>query len=158
MKTVILIRFGIPTVLPKERQLFDEICGETRVGIAGQLGKIGIIAGFKTKLSPHEIATMYEELADSTQDQLPVIVVYPDEVGLNFKDFGFDHFMQAFHQACAEADADAEEAADPQPEAEPTIKCTLSLDDLLDKISAIGTKNLTQAEHERLQELTKNLH
>jgi hypothetical protein len=151
MKTVILIRFGTPQVLPKEKQLFDQIAGEARVGIAGALGQVAIIAAFKTSLSPHKIATMYEELADSTSDRLPTLVAHPEDIGLNFKDFGFDEFMEAFQSACAQADI--EESA-PQSDA-PIQVCTLSLDDLLDLVSAKGIKNLTTEESARLQELSK---
>lgn len=149
MKTVILIRFGIPTVLPKEAKLFDEICGEARMGIAGALGKFGIIGAVRTSLSPHEIAAKYEELADSTGDRMPVIVAYPEDLGLNFKDFGFDGFMQEFYKKCAEA------GIEEQPKEEPIQACNMSLDELLDLVSAKGLKNLTPEESARLQELSK---
>ena len=149
MKTVIFIRFGTPEVLPKEVTLLNEICGKAKAGIAGSFAKIGIIGAVHTSLSPHEIAAKYEEMADATGDRMPIIVAYPEDLGLNFKDVGFDGFMKEFYKKCAET------GIEEQPKEEPIQTCNLSLDELLDLVSIKGLKNLTPEESVRLQELSK---
>lgn len=160
MKTLVIMRFGIPQVLPHERTIFDTIGAETKVGVVGKFGQIGYIGIFKTGFSPDEVTHMFNLAAEEHGDTLPVMVTELKNLSANLGAVGFDSLIEKYKEAeqlAQSLDVDGD-PGDEQPEDEPTIKCTLSLDDLLDKISAVGTKNLTQAEHERLQELTKNLH
>ena len=150
MKTVLVIRFGLPTVLQKETQLFNEIGGEAKAGIAAPFGGMGIMALFKTDFTPIEIAAKYSKLAEETNDTLPVIAAEPEQIGIDLSAAQYNELVAEFEKSFGEVTE--------QPTSNQVQECVMSLDELLDKIAAVGTKNLTESETARLQELTNNLH
>lgn len=149
---MVIIRFGVPQVLPHEKPVLDAIGSNTRVGIIGAFGTIGYIGLFKTHMEANEIAQLFKEAAASKNDELPVIVTPLETMGYDLTPIGFDHLLQAY----AEAEAQAKEMGFDGEQL--TTKCNLTLDELLDKIAVVGSQNLTEKEKARLKELTNNLH
>lgn len=158
MKTLVIIRFGTPKLLQHERPIFDTIGAETKVGVIGSFGQIGYIGLFKTGFSPEEVTHMFARVEEEHGDELPVIVTALSDMSSNMQTFGFDQLLAAYleaeEQAIQMGFGGKQAEADPEPE--PIVKCTLSLDELLDKVSAVGGfNNLSPVEQARLQELSK---
>lgn len=152
MKTMVIIRFGTPKLLSFEPAIFASFDPE-RVGVVGVLGQIGIIGLIKTDACPQEIVQSFDEIAQMTNDKLPVMVGEVGEIGMNLEVFGFGKFLEEFNKRCTAAGIEGETTA-PEPEA-PNQVCNLSLDELLDLVSAKGVKGLTPEESARLHELSK---
>jgi hypothetical protein len=144
-KKVIIIRFGNQKPLPKEFPIFEEIGMEYGGGCSFAAG---IISLFMTTKTPDEIVEMYRKVAEETDDQLPVIVEYFDPIkhaSLVESPVFFPELKKMntmFDSAYGSAETRTKE-------------CTLSLDELLDLVSAKGIKGLTSDEYKRLQELSK---
>lgn len=149
MKTLVIMRFGIPNLLPHEKPIFDTIGAESKVGVIAAAGHIGYIGIFKTGFSPNEVVHMFTRVAEEKGDRLPVIVTELDKMNADFAALNFQSLVDAYHEAEETAKAMGF-GTEPQ-----VTKCELSLDELLDLVSAKGIQNLTPEETMRLQELSK---
>lgn len=143
-KLIVAIRLGTPVPLSKEMPLIRKILdGEMGMGAGMPLGEVGVVSLFHTHWKPKEIETGFKELAEATNDILPIIAF---ELGT--EQVGFDLQMPAFQQMLAEMQS--------RIAAVPTVNY-LTLDQLLDLVKERGgVANLSTEELSRLQELSKN--
>lgn len=141
-RKVFIFRFGTPMPTPKEFGIIDEITGNTRraTGMGTPFGMLSIV---ETSLSPAEIVSIFDRVADENGDALPTIVFEEsDKVSFNFHPEFFGDF-----EACNRA-FDEEFGTS-------STQCTLSLDELLDLVKSKGLSKFTEAELKRLKELSK---
>jgi hypothetical protein len=143
-KLIVAIRLGVPTTLPKEMPLIRKILdGELGMGSGMSLADIGTVSLFHTSWTPKEIEEGFRDLAEATDDTLPIITF---ELGED--KVGFDLQLPDFQQMVSEMQ---ERVAD-----QPTVN-HMTLDQLLDLVQARGgVANLLPEELSRLQELSKN--
>lgn len=143
-KLIVAIRLGTPAPLPKEMPLIRKILdGEMGMGAGMPLGEVGVISLFHTHWTPKEIEAGFKELAEATNDVLPIIAF---EFGT--EQVGFDLQMPAFQQMLAEMQSRIAAVS--------TVNY-LTLDQLLDLVKERGgVMNLSTEELSRLQELSKN--
>jgi hypothetical protein len=156
-KNMLIIRFGTPMPLPKEVKLMNEQIvhpDDMAAGLAfgSNLNGMGIVSIVRTHLGTAEITRLYQELATSTGDRLPVIVQDLDEGSYNLSDFQeFDPMVQAYRDTLKETEH-------PQSAEPSTQKVEMSLDDLLDLANRKGgVANLSADELQLLDKLSKNL-
>ena len=149
MKEILILRFGKNHPLPKEIPLIHAICGPELESAQGMpLGDVGTLSIVRTTWSPKEIADAFRELAEKTDDQLPVIVVELEQGGHHLADF------KGFEQALKELRGQA--VKPPTKTKAPAIqRCELDLDELLDIVSAKGMRGLNKQQRDRLKELSK---
>jgi len=141
-KKVIILRFGASMPTQKEFGIMDKITGGTRRA-TGCGTPFGVLSIAETRMSPKEIADLFDQVAKEHDDALPVIVFEADgTTGYNFDPFFFHHFEECDQEFDREFGT-------------PSTQCTLSLDELLDLVKAKGMANMTTEELKRLKELSK---
>lgn len=141
-KKIVIFRFGSVQPTRKEYAIIGTITGGTRraVGCSTPFGVISIV---ETELTPTQITELYIDVANESEDSLPVIVWDASgDTGVNLCPQMFEHFEQ-INSDFDEMFGDAR------------TECTLSLDELLDLIQVKTLAKLTEAELKRLKELSK---
>lgn len=143
-RLIVTLRLGTPIPLPKELPLIRKILdGEMEMGVGSPLSDVGVISILYTNWTPKEIETGFKELAEETNDTLPIIAFELGEERI-----GFDLQISAFHSMTKELQA--------RIAARPTIEY-LTLDQLLDLVKERGgVANLSAEELSRLHKLSKN--
>lgn len=144
-KLIVAIRFGVATPFPKEMPLISKILGgDLDLGSGMPCAGLGVISLFYTSWTPKEIEVGFREVAEKTDDVLPIIAFELGDTRV-----GFDLQIPGFEQMVDEVKARIAE--------KPTINY-LTLDQLLDLVRERGgVANLTTEELTRLQELSKKL-
>jgi hypothetical protein len=138
-KKLVIFRFGSESPLRKEVAIIQAITGGTGRGI-GIGSNFGVISIVETEFTPKEVESLYTQVANEENDELPVIVWDPNgDTGFNLPVGFFPQFSRAMKEF--------DDVYGNQ--------CTLSLDELLDLVKAKGVNNLTEEEMKRLKELTK---
>jgi hypothetical protein len=151
-KNMLVIRFGTPVPLPKEVKLVnDKIVAPEDIALAvgSSFHGMGVASIFRTSLTAKEIALLFEDLAKSTGDILPVIVQDLDDEGFSLPAVsGFDQMVADYRKLL--------EGTSAQPQ--PTVQHNMSLDDLLDLANRKGgVSKLSADEMQLLEKLSKNL-
>ena len=141
-KKVIILRFGSVIPLKKEFAIMSALTegsGEA-IGCGTHIGVISIV---NTQFAPNHIVELFKNVAEETDDTLPVIAWYADgDVGFDLTSELFENFRECnreFDEAFGEA----------------RTQCTLSLDELLDLVNTKGLPKFTEEELKRLKELSK---
>lgn len=140
MKKIFIFRFGATRPLPKEFPIMKAITVDSNLAL-GCDTPYGTLSIVLTGSSPAEILNLYQQVAEDTSDELPVIIWEEGQVvhsldGQIFKtveelNIEFDRLVGA-------------------------TPVNLTLDELLELISARGgVDKLSTSELERLKELTK---
>lgn len=141
-KKLIIFRFGSAMPTQKENQIMSIITGGTREA-TGCSTPFGVVSIVNTHMTPAEVTSLFNRVADETSDALPTIVFEANgNVGFNFHPEFFDHFAEC-NQAFDESFGTV------------TNKCVLSMDELLELVHKKGVTGLTEAELTRLKELSK---
>lgn len=151
-KKIAIIRLGVAQPLPKEIPIIMEISeGAEKCAFGGSCGA-GVLSLVYTTYSPSEIAEKFKQLADATDDTLPVIVfeLGSPNVCFDFSKMAIDPMIAAFEDMCAEMDG--------APASQAKVTIELSLDQLLDlATSRGGIDKLSAEELKRLEKLSKDL-
>lgn len=140
MKKIFIFRFGSTRPLPKEFPIIKAIAADSNLarGCDTPFGTLSIVL---TGFSPEEILNLYQQVAEDTGDELPVIIW---EEG------------QVVHSLAGQIFKTVEELNREFDKLVAGQSVTLSLDELLELISARGgVDKLSTSELERLKELTK---
>lgn len=140
MNKLFIFRFGATCPLPKEKPIIKTITADSGIalGLSTSCGTLSIVL---TGFSPSQIVELYQQVADETRDELPVIV-WPVEAGAdNLQGVLFDGvegLIAEFNEMTCQA------------------PINLTLDELLELISVRGgVDKLSQSELARLKELTQ---
>jgi hypothetical protein len=153
-KNMLIIRLGSPLPLPKEVKLMNEKIVhpedmEAGLAFGWDLCGMGIVSLVRTHLGAAEITRLYQELADSTGDFLPVVVQDLDDGGCGLGS------VKGFNQMVSDYRALLQEPVPVEPS---TQKVEMSLDELLDLASSKGgVSKLSADELQLLEKLSKNL-
>ena len=141
-KKVIILRFGSAVPLKKEFAIMTTLT-EGSGECVGCSTAIGVISIVNTQFTPTQIAELFRNVAEETDDDLPVIAWYADgDACFNLTSELFENFRE-----CNEA-FDATFGNGKQ-------ECTMNLDELLDLVNSKGLQQFTDAELKRLKELSK---
>ena len=156
-KNMLIIRLGTPLPLKKEVKLMNEKIVhpedmEAGLAFGWDLCGMGIVSLVRTHLGAAEITRLYQELAESTGDFLPVVVQDLDEGGC-----GLDS-VKGFSQMVSDYRALLTESV-PQQQQQPSGQAIeMSLDELLDLANRKGgISQLSADERQLLEKLSKNL-
>jgi hypothetical protein len=153
-KNMLIIRLGSPLPLPKEVKLMNEKIVhpedmEAGLAFGWDLCGMGIVSLVRTHLGAAEITRLYQELADSTGDFLPVVVQDLDDGGCGLSS------VKGFNQMVSDYRALLQEPVPVEPS---TQKVEMSLDELLDLANRKGgVSKLSADELQLLEKLSKNL-
>jgi len=140
MNKLFIFRFGATHPLLKEKPIIKTISADSGIalGLSTSCGTLSIVL---TSFSPSQIVELYQQVADETRDELPVIV-WPVEAGADNLGGGLfdgvEGLIEEFNKMTGQA------------------PINLTLDELLELISVRGgVDKLSQSELARLKELTQ---
>jgi len=148
-KAMVIIRLGTTTPLTKEMPIIIAASGsDLEKSIGGGIQETGLISMIYTDWSPDKIIKAFAQVAEVTEDILPLIVFELNNpaIGINL------NHVSNFKQM---AEDFLKSIEDTQNEPAPNHVVNLSLDELLDLVNEKGLANLTAAELTRLKDLTK---
>ena len=156
-KNMLIIRLGSPLPLQKEVKLMNEKIVhpedmEAGLAFGWDLCGMGIVSLVRTHLGAAEITRLYQELAESTGDFLPVVVQDLDDGGC-----GLDS-VKGFSQMVSDYRALLTESVQQQQQQPSGQAIEMSLDELLDLANRKGgISQLSADERQLLEKLSKNL-
>jgi hypothetical protein len=156
-KNMLIIRLGTPLPLPKEVKLMNEKIVhpedmEAGLAFGWDLCGMGIVSLVRTHLGAAEITRLYQELADSTGDFLPVVVQDLDEGGCGLSS------VKGFNQMVSDYRALLQEPVPQQQQQSNCHQVEMNLDELLDLANRKGgVSKLSADELQLLEKLSKNL-
>ena len=156
-KNMLIIRLGAPLPLQKEVKLMNEKIVhpedmEAGLAFGWDLCGLGIVSLVRTHLGAAEITRLYQELAESTGDFLPVVVQDLDDGGC-----GLDS-VKGFSQMVSDYRALLTESVQQQQQQPSGQAIEMSLDELLDLANRKGgISQLSADERQLLEKLSKNL-
>ena len=156
-KNMLIIRLGTPLPLQKEVKLMNEKIVHPEDMAAGlafgwDLCGLGIVSLVRTHLGAAEITRLYQELAKSTGDFLPVVVQDLDDGGCGLDSVkGFSQMVSDYRALLT--------GSVPQQHQQPSGQAIeMSLDELLDLANRKGgISQLSADERQLLEKLSKNL-
>lgn len=158
-KNMLIIRLGTPLPLQKEVKLMNEKIVhpedmEAGLAFGWDLCGMGIVSLVRTHLGAAEITRLYQELAESTGDFLPVVVQDLDEGGCGLDSVkGFSQMVSDYRALLPESVPQQQQYQQPSGQ---TIE--MSLDELLDLANRKGgVSQLSADELQLLEKLSKNL-
>ncbi len=140
-RDLVIIRFGVPTPLKKEIDIVSHLSEQDLEGsVCGSMGDMGLISIIRTRFTEKEVVAAFKKVADETGDTLPTLVFELDSPKVA-------HFLEDMLEFGKLVDQFKEYYG--------TKKCTMSIDELLDRLNQVGIERLTPAELTRLKELTQ---
>lgn len=148
-KLIVILRFGASHPLGKEIPLFEKLLeANPEHGCAVGIEGVGLFSIIHTRFSPKEIAQEFAELAERTNDLLPVLVFSLDDpsVGVDLRALvGIQAAIKELRARIGEVGA-----ADAADTAGTTIEMTL--DELLDLVNTKGGVDRLSADERALLE------
>lgn len=148
-RNLVVIRFGTAHPLPKEvKFVLDRVVApeDAALAMARPFYSCGVVSIFRTSLTAKELAAAFAELAESTSDRLPVIVMELDDpgVGLHIDTPEFSDLVKEYRALLKTPET-------------PTVKIEMNLDQLLDLANRRGgVDKLTADERQLLEKLAKD--
>lgn len=152
-KLIAILRFGSSHPLGKEIPLFEKLLeGSLEHGCAVGMEGVGLLSILHTRFSPKEITQEFAELAERTNDRLPVLVFSLDDPSVGVDLRAFDGIQRAIEELRARVgESDTAEPAGT------TIEMTL--DELLDLVNTRGgVDRLSADERALLEKLSREEH
>jgi len=150
MKTpIFILRFGVEDLIPLDGQALGHLQDELEY-IGGCSLLFGILTLIMTDKSPKHFKDLYLDAGTKLDDRAPVIVWDPssDRSAMNLRDFpdvkGLIDRFEKHHGITI------------IPEKNDISNCSMSLDELIDKVGRTGRDSLTPIEFARLEVLSKN--
>jgi hypothetical protein len=151
-RKVLIIRFGTNQVIRPDAIACSKIHSEdmgTALGVP--FGNMGVISLFYTNKSIEEIVKIYKEIGVDRGVDMPIITYELDSPAAGQLLSAVDNFDILLEKA-REIWPDRERV---NCYANLNSECTLSLDQLLDRVGQVGLENMGEAERKRLEELSK---
>jgi hypothetical protein len=141
-KKVIILRFGSVIPLKKEFAIMSTLT-EGSGECVGCSTNIGVISIVNTQFTPKQITELFRNVAEETEDTLPVIAWYDDgDAGFDLTSELFENFKECNDTFDREFGKDLN-------------GCSMTLDELLDLVNTKGLPQFTEEELKRLKELSK---
>lgn len=140
---IFILRLGVPVPTVGDMAAVKEIRED--LNIMGTGTPVGVLSLLMTDKTPEEIKNIFAAAAEETEDTLPVVIFRADAPDAVTIDLGLENvadMIETFEQV---------NGIKLFTEGKP--QCTLTLDELLDKISRTGMDSLTEAEVVRLKSL-----
>jgi len=146
-KKIFVFRFGMPTPTKADFVAVSKLGADVENGeVFGTGSPFGLCTLLHTDKSPAEVKQAYLEAEQEVNDELPIIVIEESQFSAtNLVTMGFEGLAKMNEVFDADKGITKSEG----------IQCTLSLDELLDRVNQVGIKGLTPQELTRLQELSK---
>ena len=137
-KLVVIFRFGSTNPTAGDMRAMSIITDGSMQAMGCPI-PVGIASVVYTHFSIEEISNHFKTAAEETEDILPIVAFYwgDENVGIEMECEGFLEMMSC-----------ADDFIQDQEQMKPVV--TLSLDDILDKISREGMDSLTQQEMDLL--------
>ena len=143
-----ILRFGAERLIDLDKLALGNLQEELE-DIAGCILPIGILTIIVTDQSPTQLKDLYVNAAKELNDHAPVVVWDPasDDASFDLRDF----------KQVKELIAEVERHHDITllPEKNNIETCTMSLDELIDKVGRTGRDSLSAIEFARLELLSK---
>lgn len=148
-KPIFILRFGVERLIDLDKLALGHLQDELE-DIAGCVLPFGILTLILTDQTITQLKDLYLDAADELEDHAPVLVWDPnsDRIIMDLRDF------PQVRQMIAEFEK--HHGLTLSPEKNNIDSCSLSLDELIDKVGRTGRGSLTPIEFARLEMLSKN--
>lgn len=150
-RKVLVIRFGHFEVNSADAIACKKIHSEGIESALGiPFGKMGVISIFYTDKPISEIVKIYEEISTEFGVPMPIIAYELDNPAAG-------HFLNVVDNFSVLLEKAKEIWPDNMVNfyTNQGSECTLTLDELLDKVSQVGLQNINETERKRLEQLSK---
>ncbi len=146
-KKIFVFRFGMPTPTKADFVAVSKLGADIENGeVFGTGSPFGLCTLLHTDKSPAEVKQAYLEAEQEVEDNLPIIVIEESQFSAtNLVAMGFEGLVRM--NGAFDADKGIEKTEG--------IQCTLSLDELLDRVNQVGVNGMSEEEFNRLKELSK---
>lgn len=147
-KPMFILRFGAERLIDLDREALGHLQDETE-DIAGCILPIGILTIIMTDQSPTQLKDLYVNAAKELNDHAPVVAWDPasNDAAFDLRDF------KQVKELLAEVESHHDVTLTPEKNNIET--CTMSLDELIDKVGRTGRESLSSIEFARLEKLSK---
>lgn len=148
-KPIFILRFGVERLIDLDKLALGHLQEELE-DIAGCVLPFGILTLMMTDHTVAQLKDLYVNAADELADHAPIVAWDPasDRVVMDLRDFPQVKDMVAAFESHHKVNI--------FPDRNNIESCTMSLDELIDKVGRTGRDSLTPIEFARLEMLSKN--